>query len=221
MRKCCCCISVHVGAAILGFIGAVICALELVVLIPYLLDVDENVFNPIQENLDHTFYILEKMLKENKMPEDDISIVIDNINQYLWPTLLGAAIESILYMLCCLLLIIGSQCEIRGLMIPYLIAQMLAILVLLLVGIAVTIGLFFINIIMGVIAGVVVLILGFLLIYFWAAVLRAYVELGNRDYMYSPPPIKQPVYKGSSHANDGRGGYYPASPQHFQMEEHK
>ncbi len=220
MRKCCCCISVHIGAAILGFIGALICALELVVLLPYLLEVDEDVFNPIKENLDQVFYILEKMLEENQFPEQDIDDITDNIKQYLWPTLLGSAIESAIYGLCCVFMIIGSQCKVRGLMIPYLVLQMLAIIILLLVGVAITVGLFFLNVIMGVIAGVVVLVLGFLLIYFWVAVQRAYVELGNRDYMYSPPPIKQPVYKGPVHANDGRGGYYPATPQHFQMEEH-
>ena len=52
--------------------------------------------------------------------------------------------------------------------------------------------------------------------FFFIAVQRAYVELGNNDYMYSPAPIK-PAYND----HHGRGGYYPTSPQHFQMDERK
>ena len=58
------------------------------------------------------------------------------------------------------------------------------------------------------------LVVAILLIYFWIAVQRAYTELGNNDYMYSPAPVKPTTY-------DGRGGYYPTSPQHFQMDERK
>ena len=100
-------------------------------------------------------------------------------------------------------------------MLPYLILQLLAVIILILVGVAVTVGLFFLNVIMGVVAGGVVLTISILLVYFWTAVQRAYVELGSNDYMYSPAPLK-PNY------NDGRGaGYYPTSPQHFHMDERK
>ena len=219
MRKCCCCISVHHGAAILGFIGTVICALELVVLIPYLLNIDE--FNPIQENLDQIFYILEQMLEENGFQEAEIKQYVANINEYLYPSLLGSAVESGVYLLCCIMMIFGALCQVRGLMIPYLILQMIVIIVILLVGVAVTVALFFLNVIMGAVSVGVVIVMTCFLFYFWVAVQRAYVELGNRDYMYSPPPIKQPVYKSPVHTNDGRGPYYPATPQHFHMEEHK
>ena len=69
---------------------------------------------------------------------------------------------------------------------------------------------------MCVVAGVVVLIIGALLGYFLHVVRMAFVELGNNDYMYSPAPMK-PTY------SDGRAaaGYYPTSPQHFQMDERK
>ena len=75
----------------------------------------------------------------------------------------------------------------------------------------------FVNAIVAVIAGVTVLISSGLLLYFWIAVQRAYVELGNNDYMYSPAPIK-PM---TTQYNDGRGYYPPTSPQHFQMDDRK
>ena len=111
---------------------------------------------------------------------------------------------------------IGASCQVRGLMVPYLILQMLVFIVWIVTGAAVTLGLCFVNAIVAVIAGVTVLISSGLLLYFWIAVQRAYVELGNNDYMYSPAPIKP-----MTQYNDGRGYYPPTSPQHFQMDDRK
>ena len=41
MSKCCCCINVRTGALILGIIGVLLAAVELVPLIPYLVEWDE------------------------------------------------------------------------------------------------------------------------------------------------------------------------------------
>ena len=71
--------------------------------------------------------------------------------------------------------------------------QMLAFIIAVLAGIAVTVGLFFMSAIMGGIATGIVLVASFLFLYFWLAVQTAYVEIGNRDYMYSPAPVK-PIY---------------------------
>ena len=49
--------------------------------------------------------------------------------------------------------------------------------------------------------------------------LQAYIELGNRDYMYSPAPIKPTYNPGHHHNGSGGGGLYPQVPQHFQMQE--
>ena len=89
MRKCCCCISVHVGATILGLIGFMICALELVVLVPYLVEIDTDVFNPVQKNLEDFYFVLEKTLKENQIDKETIDEVLKNLKEYLWPTFLG------------------------------------------------------------------------------------------------------------------------------------
>merc|ERR1711981_833202 len=103
-------------------------------------------------------------------------------------------------------------------MIPYFIIQMFCIIVMVLITVAVTVALFLMGqLVVGIVATVVTLVISALLIYFWAAVQRAFMELGNNDYMYSPAPIK-PVgvghYDGRGHADP-----YPTSPQHFAMDE--
>lgn len=217
MRKCCCCISVHVGSAILGFIGLMMCAAELVLLLPYLFKVEE--FNPIEDNQATWLKAMEEQVKE--MKNENITYiynqVLPTVQQYSWAAFVGFAIHAGIYSICCLLLIIGASCRIRGLMIPYLIIQMFCIIVMVLIMVAVTVALFLMGqLVVGIVATVVTLVISALLIYFWAAVQRAFMELGNNDYMYSPAPIK-PV----GHY-DGRGGHadhYPTSPQHFPMDE--
>ena len=115
-------------------------------------------------------------------------------------------------------MMIGASCQVRGLMVPYLILQMIVFILWILTGVAVTLGLCFVNAIVAVIAGVTVLIVSGLLLYFWMAVQRAYVELGNNDYMYSPAPIK-PVGVGHYDGRGGHADHYPTSPQHFPMDE--
>ena len=49
-------------------------------------------------------------------------------------------------------MMIGASCQVRGLMVPYLILQMFVIIIMILVGIGVTIALCFFNAIVGAIA---------------------------------------------------------------------
>ena len=74
---------------------------------------------------------------------------------------------------------------------------------------------FFVNVVMGCVSLGVVLVATFLFAYFWSAVQKAYVELGaNRDYMYSPAPVK-PIYNPMM-AEQHK--YHPSAPQHFNLE---
>merc|ERR1712029_1003744 len=98
---------------------------ELAVLVPYLFEIDPEVFNPVQQNLEDFYFVLEKTLKENQIDKDTIDEVLKNLKEYLWPTFLGSAVESGVYALCCLLMMIGASCQVRGLMVPYLILQMI------------------------------------------------------------------------------------------------
>jgi len=223
MRKCCCCISVHVGSVILGFIGLMLCALELVVILPYLFNIDEKVFNPIKKNEKEILYHIEDQLKGYNITPQQVK---EYVNESTMSTaLLGFAIEAGVYSLCCLLMMIGASCRIRGLMIPYLVVQMFCIIVMMVCMVALTVFHFLFGnletsgpLVIGIVSAGVTLVISTLIIYFWVAVQRAFVELGNNDYMYSPAPIK-PVgvghYDGRGHADH----HYPTSPQHFPMDE--
>lgn len=211
MRKCCCCISVHVGSLLLGILGLLICALELVVIIPFLLDCEE--FNPIEENSRQFFYIVEKMLQEQlNMTSNETQEIVAHGEEWLSTAMLVEAASAGIYLVVCLLMVIGVGCRSRCLMLPYLIVQMFVSVVFALVGGAITVILFmYFPWALGLISLVVFLVATFLFIYFWCAVQKAFVELGNRDYMYSPAPMK-PIYN----PKDRR--YQPSAPQQFSMD---
>ena len=109
------------GAAILGFIGLLFCAAELAALIPYLCEFDEETFNPIKQNLDQIYYIMEEMLKncvgEVSCPFNMTTEFKDEImteTRKIMPTvLMGAAVESGVYGLTCLLMVIGIFLKVR------------------------------------------------------------------------------------------------------------
>ena len=77
--------------------------------------------------------------------------------------------------------------QVRLLMLPYLIINLIGLIVMILGCVGGCVALFFYSpehVVMGVIASVITLILAILLIYFWSVVQRAFVELGNDDRMY-------------------------------------
>jgi hypothetical protein len=213
-----------IGAAILGVIGLLFCALELTALVPYLLDIDIETFNPIKENLNKIYLTFEETLQQNKeefkLDDETINDVMTNVKAYVPQVMIGATIESGVYGLICLLMVIGAASKVRLLMLPYLIINLIGLIVMILGCVGGCVALFLYSpehVVMGVIASVITVILTILLIYFWSVVQRAFVELGNDDRMYSPVPMKP-----AGNYNDGRGaGYYPTSPQHFQMDERK
>ena len=206
MRTCCCCIPVLGGATFIGILGILLALAEMTPLTTYLIDFDG--FNPIKENMESFMYILEDALKTSDVSEEDINQIKNAITDNLFTVFLTEVVLAGVYAIMALLMIFGIHCDMRGMMIPYMMYQMLLIVISILVGLALTVGLFFHNVIMGIVSAVVLLIVSFLLVYYWVAVQQAYVELGNRDYMYSPAPTKQ--YNGSS---------YPSAPQRFEMHE--
>ena len=123
MSKCCCCLSVTTGATILGLIGFLLAASELVPLVPYLIEAES--FNPIRENVEKVFFVMEQMLEENKFTKEEIEEIVTNIRAYLWPFVLGETISSGLYALLAFFLVLGVQCRKRALMLPYMIVQVL------------------------------------------------------------------------------------------------
>lgn len=224
MRKCCCCIPILGGATFLGFIAIILCALEFVVTIPYLLKIDIDVFNPLQSNLEYLYdqleYGFQNVVNEETNGPHLTEEIMAEIRAYTWTTIISEACCTGVYLIISLMMVCGIQCDMRGLMLPYMIVQMLYITLGIVGGIGITVLFFYFNIIMGIVSAAVILILAFLMVYFWVAVQKAYIELGNRDYMYSPAPIK-PTYNPGHHHNGsgGGGGIYPTVPQHFQMQE--
>ncbi len=119
--------------------------------------------------------------------------IIRYFNDYQFYVLVAEAVLAVIYMTFAVLMIAGVKCRKRGLMLPYLIMQLLSVLLFVVLGVGLTVGLFFVSYIMGAISTGIFLIATFLFIYFWLTVQRAYKEIGNRDYMYSPAPVK-PIY---------------------------
>jgi len=220
MRKCCCCIPILGGATTLGLVALVLCALEFVVTIPFLADISINTFNPLKGNIEYLYEQIDFALEQviNHTDTQLRETIMKEIRDYTWTAVLCEAISTGVYFSIALMMICGIQCDMRGLMIPYLVIQMIYIILAIVIGVAATVLIFYFNLIMGIVAAAVLLILAFLFIYFWAAVQKAYIELGNRDYMYSPAPIK-PTYNPGHHHNGSGGGLYPQVPQHFQMQE--
>ena len=116
-RRCCCCIPIVIGAAILGVIGLLFCALELTALVPYLLDIDIETFNPIKENLNKIYLTFEETLQQNKeefkLDDETINDVMTNVKAYVPQVMIGATIESGVYGLICLLMVIGAASKVR------------------------------------------------------------------------------------------------------------
>ena len=82
-------------------------------------------FNPIRENVEKVFFVMEQMLEENKFTKEEIEEIVTNIRAYLWPFVLGETISSGLYALLAFFLVLGVQCRKRALMLPYMIVQVL------------------------------------------------------------------------------------------------
>ena len=119
-RKCCCCIPVVVGAAILGLIALLFCAAELAVLIPYLAQFDIETFNPIQQNLNDIYFVFEDLLQNCvteascpfNMTTDFKQTIMTEVKSYESTVLMGAAVESGVYGLTALLMVIGIACKV-------------------------------------------------------------------------------------------------------------
>ena len=177
MRKCCCCIPILGGATTLGLVALVLCALEFVVTIPFLADISINTFNPLKGNIEYLYEQIDFALEQviNHTDTQLRETIMKEIRDYTWTAVLCEAISTGVYFSIALMMICGIQCDMRGLMIPYLVIQMIYIILAIVIGVAATVLIFYFNLIMGIVASAVLLILAFLFIYFWAAVQKVRV----------------------------------------------
>ena len=80
----------------------------------------------------------------------------------------------------CILLMIGAQVQKQSLMIPYLIVQMLMIVMTAIAGIPIAVGLFYLkHPLYGLSVTIAVFFTAILPIYFWFTVKRAYTEIAK------------------------------------------
>ena len=80
----------------------------------------------------------------------------------------------------CVLLMIGVEIQKKSLMIPYLIVQMMMIVLTAIVGIPIAVGLFYLNHpLYGLSVTTAVFFTSILPIYFWFTVKRAYTDMAN------------------------------------------
>merc|ERR1712080_162935 len=102
-------------------------------------------------------FALEQVIQNN---DTTISIngIMKEVRDYTWTTIMSEAISTGVYFIISLMMICGIQCDMRGLMIPYMVIQMLYIILAIVMGVAVTVLFFYYNTIMGIVSAAVVLI---------------------------------------------------------------
>ena len=182
MKKCCCCIPILQGATAIGLITLLLCALKLVLTIPYLAGIDVGTFNPIENNLYYIYAQIEVAAKTLTKDADIAKMITSKVRESTWEIILSVTVSSGVYIILSLMMICGIKCKkgkVRVLMIPYMVVQMLFVIFLIVTAVSVTVLLFYYNLIIGIVSAASVLIPSFLIIYFWCSVKNAYITLGR------------------------------------------
>merc|ERR1712142_315498 len=89
----------------------------------YLIELEE--FDPIKDNMPSVLFQMEKSLSEAKVTPEDISTIKNAVEEHIWYGVLILEVLAGSYLLFALCMIFGIHCDMRGLMIPYLMYQML------------------------------------------------------------------------------------------------
>jgi len=212
MRNCCCC-KVTTGSIILGVLTLISSAIILIPLVGYLLEVDIDGLNVIQSNQKVMEKVLEDGLERHTWTTEAVNDIMSQVRSWLPTIILVCALYAGVTAIFSLLLIIGVSCQVRCLMIPFLILSMLDIILSGTVGIVVVVALFYIQLVYGGVATVVYLLAAVVSLYCWATVLSAYKYLGTSldqsGYIYSPVTPSKEIPQ-----------YYPSAPQYFPMDDY-
>ena len=91
------------------------------------------------------FQEINKTLQLNFTVEEIKNFKAVIVDEYLPTALLADLVATGVYVVICALMVIGVLCDMRGMMIPYLMVQMLFIIVAIIVLLGFTIALFFIE----------------------------------------------------------------------------
>ena len=188
--KCCGCIPIKVGASLIAFFGILICAMELTLLVPYLIEpkgcnYDITKFNSDQDSdCKHALQLTgaglkifgEWLRKELTIPDTDEDYKLTM--KCIWWTCLALTIEATIYAFSCLLVMTGVCCNGKHILM-FLICDIIRMIMLFVLGIGITIGFFFIGTKWGVGMGALILWFLFLYslfaVYSWKLVQRAYL----------------------------------------------
>lgn len=213
MRKCCFCCQVKAGTVLLGIVNFIIPVLVIIPLAGYWSNTDIEGLNFIKVNQKNLEFVLEDALKSLSWTTDSYKDVMAQFQLYFLTAVIIATIYSGIIALFSFLMILGVQCEVRCLMVPFLVVFMFDIVIAGAAGSVVVVALYYVNIIPGVVSTIVYLLLAVLSLYSWAVILQAYKQLGCDDYVYNPVSPLKPYH----HTPE----YYPSAPQHFVMEEYR
>lgn len=210
MRKCCCC-SVKSGAVILGLLNFVLPLLIIIPLAGYWSGTDIDGLDVLKDNKKVLEKVFEDSLKSHSWTRDSAPEVMSNLRDWFNTLIVLATVYAAVTSIFSFFVVLGVCCEVRCLLIPFLILSMVDIILAGAVGIVVVVALFYLNTIPGVVSAVVYVMVAVVSLYFWAVVLAAYKQLGkDTSYVYSP------VSHDKHHPQ-----YYPSAPQHFVMEEYR
>jgi hypothetical protein len=167
MGNCFFCISLLDGIIVHGFLNLIIYALGF-----FLTFYAKSSLNPFYYFYDH----ISNVLKESAPSELGIDSKTINIVINIAPTI--GLVGIIIYGLSCLLMMLGSQLKKHQLMIPYLITQMVVVVLTLIIGMPLAAAMFYLNHFTdGQTISAFVVINSMMSIYFWSTVKRAYGKL--------------------------------------------
>ena len=201
----------------MGVIALIFCLLQLVVAIPFLAKIEA--FNPLNDTLEHFYPYVSTFIESFNVSSNVSQDIMEEVRKYIWYSILGEAMASIVYFVLALIMVLGIRWDMRFLMIPHLIVHILYIILCIFIGLAVTAIFFFGQNTEkeGTTSAIAVLVLEFCFVYFWVVVQKAYIELGHQDYMYSSEPIEFTYNSGQPH-NLSYGGDDKGLDPIYQME---
>ena len=182
MGSCCFWIPLLDGIIIHGFLNLIIYALGF-----FLTFYAEYSLNPFYYFYNHTSDVL-KELAPSKLGINSgtIHILID-----IAPTI--SLVGIIMYGLACLLMMLGSQLKNHNLMIPYLVAQMVVVVLTVIIGIPLAAAMFYLNHCTdGQTISAFVVINSMISLYFWSTVKRAYGKLKNIELQDGTFTVEEP-----------------------------
>ena len=180
MGSCCFWIPLLDGIIIHGFLSLIFCPLGF-----FLTFYAESYLNPFYYFYNHTSNVLKESAPgELGIDSKTIEFVI-NIAPMI------SLVGIIIYGLSCLLMMLGSQLKKHKLMIPYLVAQMVVVVLTVIIGIPLAAAMFYLNHFTdGQTLSAFVVINSMMSLYFWSTVKRAYRKLPQHGISTVEPQPK-------------------------------